>query len=771
MKNKKISLILLMGGSLLLSGCDLISPSNTPTSSIYIKDYINNKEEGTNQFDYPGNYIAPELVVDGLDKDKEWEKATEELSFGETKNAKMKIYRGEEALFCFFSVEDQDIQTVGTNNGDDVTKGDSVEVYFDFKNDATDKPATDDIQINIGAHGKTRIFVGSNGQWGSWNGLLDYSVELNGTLNNDKDVDIGYTVELMIPYSQVGIDKNSKFGVTCGHVQRGKDSTNDTLPYTWGGIVFENNFVDPQSPKAYLVCYGETFYSRAKEPIGNVSVNGKIVDINNEPIENAKVKIADKEVVTDNLGKYTISSIDSLSVEKVEISKDGYLTYSYNIPYSSLNVASKEVKLDACLLKNNETKEITLTGKVTNPVDGLISSVEVKSDNVTSTSNQNGEFSIKVVPNYDLSLILNKAGYKESITKIDILSLVGKENYDLGSINLFSPSSYTEFAGTKGIDLVKTEIYRGFEGINFVFMTEHEVSDGSKIELFIDTKHSFSGRDYSDYRLDISADGSVFIENYGNGTNNISSTSGIKINPYLKETTYYIEVLVPYSFLDITSDEVIGVSFGMFDSKISDWDGWAFAQTGFEDYVAPEFSDKYCRIGVDNILYRANSNEVEVNSISIKVVDSSNNPISTATVNGKNVFEDGSYRLAYLGTQDVTINVEANGYSKEQLIVKSTDFVNGKVSLVVELTKGEAKIKGTCNVDGTKVYLESDPTICTYVENGKYEILVSTSGNAKLIFEKTGYTSKTVSIGKNSLVQSSSSGTPIEKNVVLVLAN
>ena len=186
------------------------------------------------------------------------------------------IYRGERALFCFFTVKDPDIQTVGDNNGDDVTKGDSVEIYFDFKNDATRKPESDDIQINIGAHGKTRIFVGTNGEWGSWNGLLDYQVELDGTLNNNKDTDNGYSVELMIPYSEIGIDQDSVFGVTVGHVARGVDSTAEGLQYTWGGIDYDGNFIDPQSPQAYILLVGKKFYSRGNEPTGPIDIVGKV---------------------------------------------------------------------------------------------------------------------------------------------------------------------------------------------------------------------------------------------------------------------------------------------------------------------------------------------------------------------------------------------------------------------------------------------------------------------------------------------------------------
>ena len=225
---------------------------NTNGNKDGIVDYNPDKTPSGDAFDFGGNYTPPELKIDGVDDDVQYQNASPELTFGSQNQAKVRLYRGEEALFCFFKVKDIDLQTIGNNNGDDVTKGDSVEIYFDFKNDGASKPQSDDIQINIGAHGKTRIFVGSSGTWGNWNGLLDYEVKLDGTLNNNKDVDNGYQIELMIPYSQVGIDKNSTFGIALGCVARGKDSTHATLPYTWGGLTYEGNFIDPQIPAMYV---------------------------------------------------------------------------------------------------------------------------------------------------------------------------------------------------------------------------------------------------------------------------------------------------------------------------------------------------------------------------------------------------------------------------------------------------------------------------------------------------------------------------------------
>ena len=53
----------------------------------------------------------------------------------------------------------------------------------------------------------------------------------------------------------------------------------------------------------------------------------------------------------------------------------------------------------------------------------------------------------------------------------------------------------------------------------------------------------------------------------------------------------------------------------------------------------------------------------------------------------------------------------------------SKDELNGSfMKLDITLSLAKAVINGTCNVDGVKVYLESNPSVCTYVENGKYEI-------------------------------------------------
>lgn len=771
MKSNKVLTLLSLFTALTLASCNIgSSSSNNPHSGSEnggngdqnIKDYVNNKEESGAQFDFDGNYTAPELAVDGDDKDIQYQNSSEILTFGLLNQAKMKMYRGENALFCFFTVDDPDIQTVGTNNGDDVTKGDSVEIYFDCKNDGSKKPNSDDIQINIGAHGKTRIFVGSNGTWGSWNGLLDYEIKLNGTLNDSSDTDVGYTVELMVPYSQIGIDKNSTFGVSLGHVARGRESTAEGLQYTWGPLVFDGNFIDPQCPEAYILSMGTKYYSKGNEPVGNLDLSGKVVDLNGNLVEGATIKVGGQEATSGST--YSFDNLEYDKIDTIEVSKDGYQTYTYKIPKSMLRTESGNVKLDVCLLETTVSKTITMTGVVKNPVENKVSGASVSCGSLNETTDADGKFTFEVTPTYDLTLDVSKTGYKGSSTSIDLLKLVGKSTVDVGVISLYSPSSYTTFAGTKGIALVNAEIYRGFEGLHFLFKTERSITNGSKIELFIDTKHSFAGRDYSDYRLDLDNDGNIRIENYGSGENNIVSTSGITNNNTLVGTTYNMEIMIPYSFLGIENTEVVGVSFGVYDGTIKDWDGWGFEDTGF---VAPEYSDQYVRIGRDNLLYRSSTNTAVVNRVSGKVVDSSNNPIKTAKVNGTTVNEDGTFRVIVSGEGDVTLTIEANGYTSVTKTFTQAEFVNGVVNYDVTLVQAIAIVSGTCNVDGAKVYLESNPTVTAVVANGTYTINIPTDANAKLVFEATGYTTKTISIGRLALVGSATNNTPITKNVTL----
>ena len=750
-----------------LAACGPTSPGNNGYNDIEINDYDPNKPVDDGQFDFDGNYIPPELTIDGIKDEEEWASASQTLTFGSTQQTTLQIYRGEQSLFCFFHVVDNDIQTVGNNNGDDVTKGDSVEIYFDFKNDGSSKPESDDIQINIGAHGKTRIFVGSNGQWGSWNGLLDYEIKLNGTLNDATDEDVGYDIELMIPYSQVGIDQNSTYGVACGHVARGKDSTSPDLLYTWGGLTYEGSFVDPQVPNSYVVFMGNKFYARHNMPIGNIEINGKVLNQSGNPVEGATIKVGDETLSTNSSGQYSIPSISADGGLTFEVTKVGYKSYTKSYTVSELKSESGRQTINFLLIEEGKNVEVTLKGVVKNPVEGNISSATIKVGSKEVYSDSDGKFEINAVIDNEIELTISKELYKESITKLDAFELIGKSSVDIGTVSLYSPSSFSTFGGARGIPAVTVEIFRGFDGINFVFTSSTAIVNGSHVEMFVDSGTSFHGRDTSDYRIDFTSEGNISIVNFGNGSNTIVSTSGIKNNAYLKGSTYYMETILPYSFINVEPTDIIGVSFGVFSQVTSDWDGWNFSGEGFADYVAPEYSDQYCRIGLDNGLYRALSNDVKVTKIYGKVTDSTGAPIVTATVNSHLVDANGNYSLYFINNSKITLTVAAAGFVTQTYSVEASNVTGKPINQDFVLVKAEAVITGSINVDGVKIYLQSDPSIVTYSSNGTYSITVPTTANARIVFEKDGYETHIKAYSVVALKNSADTNKPIVYDVTM----
>jgi hypothetical protein len=98
------------------------------------------------------------------------------------------------------------------------------------------------------------------------------------------------------------------------------------------------------------------------------------------------------------------------------------------------------------------------------------------------------------------------------------------------------------------------------------------------------------------------SDGTIGIVNWNSGGNEDASTIVFTV------TSQQMEVFIPYAFLGVTSDEIIGISMGEFTEFASDWDGWSYNGT----FVAPENPQGYVRVGEDNLLYEATNNEAIV---------------------------------------------------------------------------------------------------------------------------------------------------------------
>jgi len=222
-----------------------------------------------NPFDIDGNFETPELTIDGYMNEPEWTDANYSspsvmISRHGSNSATVKFYRGEKALFVFFDVSDANLLTDGDANGDPVNRSDSVELYLDVDNDGINNQG-DDIQVNIGVHGRTRILTGSDNVWGTWNGLVSFEVAVNGTINNSNDVDTGFGIEIMLPYSAINMTRDDVIGFSMGAPDRYLAGGNIIgTNYDWFGWFVGETFIDPQQASAYMVLTTNQIMTRSE---------------------------------------------------------------------------------------------------------------------------------------------------------------------------------------------------------------------------------------------------------------------------------------------------------------------------------------------------------------------------------------------------------------------------------------------------------------------------------------------------------------------------
>ena len=155
-------------------------------------------------------------------------------SLEEWKNQKPAIITGEKAgsenrlkirsewdndfLYLAFEVVDLDLRAYQTVPDDPrLFLDDMVEVLLDAVNQKDSCWGTDDIVYHINLLGIKKDDRGTTGCQSdpTWNGEARYVVKMMGTLNDTLDIDVGYHIEMGIPWKELGIHpvKGTKLGV------------------------------------------------------------------------------------------------------------------------------------------------------------------------------------------------------------------------------------------------------------------------------------------------------------------------------------------------------------------------------------------------------------------------------------------------------------------------------------------------------------------------------------------------------------------------------
>ena len=739
------------------------------TGSDVYQDYSSDKQPGDGNFDYPGNYENPELTIDGLGNDEQWQGVEAFATFGKNGNANVKIYRGTSGLFFLFEVKDNVLLTQGVTNDDAVTRGDSIELYLDTLTDGGRNPQSDDYQINLGIHGKTRIMQGAGGQWGSWNGLIDYEVALNGTLNDgDEANDTGYSVEVMIPYAQIMIEKDDTIGIALGQVDkiRVEDAAtgSESASWNWYGWSYNGTAINPQVPDQYILLDKDgNLMSRDEQEKAPADVGGYIRDTDGAPVEGVTVTAQSGDVVktatTNASGYYLLEDLDPELTYTITAEKDGYLTGISSVTRDELRaVDGGVVTKDIVLTSTAGLQTTTLTGTVKNVLNGAVAgaTIAVSGMELSATANDDGTFSLAGVPvrDEDIEIVVSASGYADTATAIASEDLVADGSTSLGDVNCNLPASET---GTFGVSNLLANnigyITRTLDGVEFRF--EGDRTFNGWIELFIDTKESAGARGATDVMYQLRADGTVSVVNYGGSF----TTTGIVWQvEHIDGAGYTAYLLIPYETLGISALEPFGISLGQSNGQAA-WDGWGrddMKGTNDSGFVAPEIPTDYIRVSADNHLYEAAHNNV-ILTIGGTVIDEDDAPVAgvTVSVNEQNVTTNaqGQWSMNVPLTSEVlTVHYSKTGYISESTqITSATVGSSTSWSETMQLSEHVVAISGTvtdqddapvAGVTVTLTYAGGEDLVATTNEQGEYNFSSVTSFvDITLTFAKEGFAS------------------------------
>lgn len=231
MKKLRVWLLLVLVLSVCLSACQEIPDDYTPSSS------------NENPFDAETGYKKPEIELDGVLDEKQWEEL-KGFTFGDEISATVKAFYGETGLCIGAEVSDPELWAISSQ----VYDNSSFELYLDYSGKGGSQPEADQFQIFIDINEKSLTRRGNGGKWIEDSLIKNYAVKVNGTTGT-VDPENGYCVELFIPYSQMGGEPQVDYGVAFGLV-----GCRENVRELWRGP----SGVNVQSPETYLKLYRDS---------------------------------------------------------------------------------------------------------------------------------------------------------------------------------------------------------------------------------------------------------------------------------------------------------------------------------------------------------------------------------------------------------------------------------------------------------------------------------------------------------------------------------
>ena len=407
-------------------------------------------------------------------------------------------------------------------------------------------------------------------------------------------------------------------------------------------------------------------------------------------------------------GTSSSSKVESSPISNSEVSSSSKTSSSEKTSSSSKVESSSSSESS----KTPEVTAYSLKGKVLNTFDGNLEGVKVLANgNEVAATNSNGEFVINDVAKADsYKLSFAKDGY--AAYELDVASkFLDQKEINLGDVELVK--SFANFGALESKAWANYEAFRGSvsrnsTGMLFRFNSDNAVftSEGrsSKLELYISTGEVSATRDSGVTQIVVHSDKSTTISNYGGAdTSNADYKADVKVENGKTE----VDVYISYTSLNMTKDQIIGMSFGLWSDVDADWapmhaldtttlalvenpslyvrcdkENYCFANTKNEYPKEEEFNKDELIAGRPyNVANPANAGNANADDLYVKVI--TNESSFTFDMVGFGEFADDEYIKLVLHTSDT----DGNGWaiqesdvsflvSKSQAVKKTgvTDF-------------------------------------------------------------------------------------------------
>ncbi len=231
----------------------------------------------------PDQYEVPSLMhpfdVDGHYNEFE---DSEFIDLGDDDHGLSAAFRfvsTEDALHMIAEVKDPQLNALAEGRDEDLFQDDAVAIMLDLDADLGSEPQNNDYRYFVNLNNAKADSDGGDFYYDS---DFESVVRYNGTLNDNTDNDIGYSIEMKIPWEAIGYDMEPAMGTAFGFevVFNDIDADGNKLQYAWsnasGGTVHDPNgwgellFLGKSLSEAPQITF--TASASSVEPLGSVEL-------------------------------------------------------------------------------------------------------------------------------------------------------------------------------------------------------------------------------------------------------------------------------------------------------------------------------------------------------------------------------------------------------------------------------------------------------------------------------------------------------------------